>query len=264
MPPQDALTPKKRLLFLAGAEGSGTTMLLRLLAAPPRCAAIGGNYFKLPDTPSARPLADAFNTANARLWDRRQDLTGEVAAFSECQEALMAIAASDAYAEAEVLVAKRSFPFGGEGDRYSPDLWQVLGMLPKTRVVAIYREPCAATFSALRRGFDTDLSRLARRCAEQLTWLAAQLRAIGPEAARVVSYEALCRHPEAELTRLSAFCDLPLEAMLAAAETEGLSTSTDRRYAEELPQQQHAWLERYFDPRRRQQWDTLTDAALAA
>jgi hypothetical protein len=36
-------------VFIAGAEGSGTTLLLRLFSAPARCASLGGNFN--PDSP---------------------------------------------------------------------------------------------------------------------------------------------------------------------------------------------------------------------
>lgn len=63
-------------------------------------------------------------------------------------------------------VLKRSFPARIPGDMVYPDLWDVLSLPGQTRVVVIYREPCAAVYSTFRRRFDTDLRRLAIMCAD--------------------------------------------------------------------------------------------------
>jgi hypothetical protein len=162
-----------------------------------------------------------------------------------------------------VLVFKRSFPFGEDGGRRSPDLWQAVDLLKDTQILIIYRDPCASSYSALRRGFDTDLRRLALRCAEQLTWLAGQLQSLGPTVARVVDYTELCQAPDAILARLAAFCDLPAAALQAAAVSEGMAGDTNERYATELPAAQRDWLEAFFDARRRRQWETLMAAEFA-
>jgi hypothetical protein len=50
----------KRFVFIGGAEGSGTTLLRRVLAAPSCCASLGRDIAKLPDHPDALPLFRAF------------------------------------------------------------------------------------------------------------------------------------------------------------------------------------------------------------
>ena len=256
-------TLPKRFIFLGGAEGSGTTLLLRLLSAPTTCTSLGGNYFKIPEHPAAKPLTDAFNAAHADLSDRSLPLAEHLAARAAWHAATDAICASPAFSEHDVLVFKRSFPFGADGDLRTPDLWQAVDLIADTRIVVIYRDPCASSYSALRRGFDTDLRRLALRCAQQLTWLAGQLQAIGPGVARVVNYAGLCKSPEGILARLAAFCDLPATALQAAAVNERMAGDTDQLYATELPAAQRDWLEAFFDGRRRRQWETLRASEFA-
>ena len=58
----------RKFAFVAGAEGSGTTMLLRLLSLPRRCGSLGGIFIKYP--PDARGLVGTFDASNRQLWDR--------------------------------------------------------------------------------------------------------------------------------------------------------------------------------------------------
>ena len=242
----------KRFIFISGAEGSGTTLLRRLLASPPGCASLGRDIAKLPDHPDARPLFQAFENANQRLWDRLLPLPQHEQARRDCYGAAAVMAKAPAFAETSHFVFKRSSPFGG-GDRHRPDLLDVIGLPADSRIVLIYRDPCAATYSALRRGFDADLRRLALRCAEHLTWAAAQLRCIDPERILVVSYARLCQAPELELPRLGAFCGFAIEP---GELSEALIRDADARYRSELRPAYAAWLEHFFDVRRRQ-WESL-------
>jgi hypothetical protein len=243
----------KRFVFIGGTEGSGTTLLRRLLAAPSCCASLGRDIAKLSDHPDALPLFQAFEAANERLWDRLLPLPLHEKAREDFHCAAAAMLRSPAFAACSHFIFKRSFPFGG-GDRHRPDLFDVVALAAESRIVLIYRDPCAATYSALRRGFDTDLRRLALRCAEHMTWLGGQLRGIGPDRVLIVSYRRLCQAPEAELARLSAFCGF---ALAPGDIGESLEPDADMRYRRELPPALAQWLEDFFDARRRQ-WQLLT------
>jgi hypothetical protein len=248
------------LIFVAGAEGSGTTLLRRLLAAPECCASLGRDIAKMPDHPEARPLFSAFEAANEPLWDRALDLVAHERARQEWFRLAEAMAGSPAFADVTHFVMKRSFPFTGAPYRFCPDLWDLVDLPIDSRIVAIYRDPCAAVYSAFRRGFDTDLHRLAVRGANFLMVLASQLRAIEPARRLIISYTDLCRSPEAVFERLASFCGLPVAPILAAVQAEETHADADLRYRKELGAADAAWLEAYFDRRRRAQWDILEQA----
>ena len=254
----------KRFLFIAGVEGSGTTLLSRILASPPQCASLGGLHVKTPPGADAERMVEAFQDANKRASDRGAALDEYQAASQNWCEAMADLNASPTFAAISTLVFKRSFPFGSPrskldpGPRWTPDLWDCLALTPDSRVVAIYRNPCAATYSCLRRGFDSDLRRLAVICAEQLTWLSAQIAAIGPERAIVIGYEDLCDSPAQTLAGLAQFCSLPLHCLSAAAAQERVSAAGDGRYRLELPAGDADWLDGYFNLRRRQ-WRNLAN-----
>jgi hypothetical protein len=260
-PVEAAVAAGRRFFFIAGAEGSGTTVLLRLLSAPASCASLGGNFVKLPRHPDAIALVRALDLATGHLWDRKAPFAYHADAGRHWHEAMAAILGSEAFGVTSRLFFKRSFPFGRERDRYVPDLWDILDLWPTAQLIVIYRDPRAASYSNLRRGFDTDLRRLAVVCSEQLTWIAAQVRAIGRDKVAVVSYSELCRDPLGVLLPLAERCALPVAEVRAAAEAEKVVTTTDERWARELPAEDAAWLNGFFDARRLRQWAILTDPA---
>jgi arylsulfatase len=247
----------KRLIFIGGAEGSGTTLLLRLLSLPDVCTSLGGNFVKVPKHPDAQPLVRAFGEANKRLWDRKLSRADHERARRDWHTVTAQILESPALRAQTHLIFKRSFPFAQPRDQYTPDIWDTLDLLAGTRIVIIYRDPCAATFSALRRGFDSDLRRLAVTCSEQLTWLAAQIRAIGPDLVRIVSYRNLCEDPVTTLAPLAEFCGIPFDPVRSAVLKERMDIGADGRYSRELERPDVDWLESFFDDRRRAQWDIL-------
>src|SRR5262249_423825 len=145
----------KRFIFIGGAEGSGTTLLLRLLSSPNCCASLGGNYQKLPDFPVAKQLAAEFVAANNLVWDRRLSFEERETGRRKWRLAMDHILAAPAFAGTSHYLFKRSFPFRLPHGSYSPDLWDVLELWPDVRILVVYRDPRAATYSAFRRRFDS-------------------------------------------------------------------------------------------------------------
>lgn len=217
---------------------------------------------KAPDNPEARAIFAEMERVSQDLWDRSLGLAEHEQARQDWRRLAGAIATSPAFAGVTHVVIKRSFPFGtGEHYRFCPDLRDIVDLPIETHVVAIYRDPCAAAYSAYRRGFDTDLCRLAIRCANFLTVLAGQLRAIDPDRRLIISYAELCRAPATLCESVSGFCGLPTAPILAAAQAEAGPTDRDQRYRQELDPAEAAWLEGYFDQRRRRQWEILEQGA---
>jgi hypothetical protein len=254
------MTQNRRYVFIGGAEGSGTTLLLRLLSSPGGCASLGGNYFKLPNHPEAEPLAQAFERANRRVWNRKVSFRDQEEGFEQWRAAMDRILESPAFNATSHFVFKRSFPFAQPRDQYAPDLWDILRLWPGVRIVVIYRDPRAATFSAFRGKFDSDLRRLAVACSEQLTALAAQVRAIGPDRVRILSYRRLCEDATGVLGPLTDFCSVPLDQVIAAVQAEPIDNTTDARWARELGGRDIACLNRFFDDCRHRQWEILAAA----
>jgi hypothetical protein len=245
----------RKFIFIAGAEGSGTTVLLRLLSSPPGYVSLGGSHFKYPR--AAKELVGAFDAANHRLWDRKESFAAHAQARLDWHAANAAILASPIFAGVTRFFFKRSFPFDAPRDQYAPDMWDIYDLWRDARTIVIYRDPRAAAYSAFRRGFDTDIRRIAVVCSEQLTWIAAQVSAIGRERFTIVSYSELCVEPLKALAPLAALTDTTAGEIEAAVAREGVKAGLDDRWSRELPPEEMAWLNEFFDARRLRQWAVL-------
>jgi hypothetical protein len=253
--------PRYRFVFLVGAQGSGTTLLIRMLSRPASSLALGGNYVTVPrDDREAFSLVEQFDEVNAALWDRKAGHERQDGLRQELRRIVDRLLRLPRYAEVSHVLYKRSAPFFG-GDRYRPDLADLVEAFPDLRVVAIYRDPRAASCSALRRGYADNLRQCALISEEQLTYLAAQLATLDPARWRVVGYEALCAEPRPILEELAGFCGLPAEPVLRALQDEPLRTTQNERWRAELDQAGRDYLDAFFDERRLAQWSLLRRAA---
>lgn len=251
-------TESVRFIFIAGVEGSGTTLMSRLLAAPKSCASLGGLYVKTPPSEDATRLVEKFQTANRVVWDRE-------ASFSEKREARRTLRAvwqqmlgAPSFAGITHFVFKRSFPFGNPHGRHVPNLQDIDDIIGNVQFTVMYRDPRAASYSTLRRGFDNDLRRLAVLCSEHLTLLSAQAQTIPESRLKVVSYSELCLRPAETTAPLIASFELDRDAVYQGIERELPKPVVDERYRRELGSEQVAWLDEFFDKRRQQQWSFLS------
>jgi len=260
--PRQVETKKSvHFIFIAGAEGSGTTLMSRLLAAPKTAASLGGLYVKTPQSEEASRLTEEFQSVNYLVWDRKAPFAENREARRKWRAVWEHILGCAAFAGTTHFVFKRSFPFGIPRERYVPYLQDVDEMVGNVQFVVMYRDPRASSYSTLRRGFDKDLRGLAVLCSEQLTLLAAQTRTIPENRLKVVSYSKLCLAPADTVAPLLRRCDLDHEEVQRAVEREFPKPKVDDRYQRALGADQVAWLDEFFDERRCRHWAFLKAAA---
>jgi hypothetical protein len=251
------MTRPYRFVFIVGAQGSGTTVLTRILSGPDCAVALGGNYVTIPrDDREAFALVEQFDEVNAALWDRRAGHERSGALRREMRRIVDALVGLPRHAGVSHVVYKRSAPFFG-GDRYRPDLTDLMTAFADLRVIAIYRDPRPATCSALRRGYADNLRHCAVISEEQLTYLAAQLATLPASLWRLTSYERLCAEPHATLEALAAFCGLPRAEVLSSLEREGLKPAQNEHWRDEVDPAGQGYLDAFFDDRRLAQWALL-------
>ena len=258
-------TQPYRFVFPVGVSGSGSTLLTRILGGVPGAVALGGNV-KIPsvsipdDDVDAHDIVRRFNSATERLWDRQAVPTQRHAAGREMLELIEELRALEVYRNTSHVVYKRSFPFFN-GDRYRPDLQDLFELFDDVRLVVIYRDPRASTASSLRRGFGPHLRACAVVIEEQLTYIAAQLATLDPARYIITAYEELCANPVPIVRQLARFCGLDEEAMVRRAHTENVEVGRNDRWGSELSADEIAFLDRFFDARRRRQWSLLTTSS---
>jgi hypothetical protein len=251
-------------IFVVGAAGSGTTMLTRILSGPAQAVCLGGKYTTIPESDRrATRLARGFNLAITHLWDRKAPAERYNQARQVLPQLVDGLLAEEGYRQKSHVIYKRSAPFN-PGDRHRPDLSDLFELFPNSRVVIIYRDPKASTYSSLRRGYAENLRASAVICEEQLTYLSAQLATLDSHCYAILNYEAFCERPEEVVGPLAALCQLPEGELLAAMRRENVSGGRNERWASELSQVDGEFLNGFFNERRLAQWPLLAATARPA
>jgi hypothetical protein len=245
------------LTFISGLSGSGTTLATKILSAPPEAVSLGGNYTKWADNegPWAH-LSSKLMEATLHFWDREAEVEDRLAAKAELLEVIQAIREYDGVVRH--VFFKRSAPFQ-LGDRYRPDLSDLAYYCPDLKFIILFRDPCAATYSAFRRGHNPTLRKCAAVCEEQLTILASQAQLLNASRVFVFGYDQLVETPGRCLSDLAAFCGMETGPILEAARILEIRPGENDKWRIALPPQHASFLDEYFE-RRQGQWRMLLEA----
>lgn len=246
-----------QFVFIVGVSGSGTTLLARILSAPPGAVCLGGNYISIADEEhEALALAQAFNDATQVLWDRHAAAAAALAAKRRAVEAVRGLTAVPAYRNLTHLIYKRSAPFM-TGDRYRPCLHDLPDMFGNARILAIHRDPRASTVSSLRREFGSNLRQCAIVTEEQLTLLSAQIAAMNDGRTLCFAYEDFCADTASLCRRIAEFCGLSADRLIEAADAAAVEPGRNHRWRQDLAPSEIEFLDGFFSVARRRQWPML-------
>lgn len=247
-----------RFVFVIGASGSGTSMLSRLLGAPPGCVCLGGSDVSIPKRErSAYRIAKRFQRANDHAWNRWRAADRAEEGRRRMLELIERLLRMPGYTDVSSVIFKRSAPFH-RGDRYRPDLRDIERMFDDHRIVVIYRDARASTASSHRRKFADNLRACAVITEEQLTCLAAQLATLPEESYATFQYEDFCRDPDDYVGRIATFLGMDVDPLLDAVRKERVSSDRVDAWRTRLTEDEVAFLDDYFDERRCSQWARLS------
>lgn len=143
--PETNILLNKTFLFITGVEGSGTTMMLKVLDTLDNIAVLGGNYW----SPDLQPLAEQFNVLTERLWNKTHQL-----AHAEKKRIIQDINTLPIPPQYSHVVHKRSFPFLDE--HHWPSLTDAKNFATDTKILIMQRNIMDNTQSILRRGFESN------------------------------------------------------------------------------------------------------------
>ena len=194
---------EKFLVFVAGVEGSGTTILGKLLSIPDFAVALGGGYVSPTplgyDTGSVRARLNAFTRV---LWRHSNPPLG-----ANKRRILKEIGALPVAGVFSHVIYKRSYPF--EDVRHFPNLADLDKIANNVRVVVSRRNPLENAASILRRGFVDTLKASIERVARAYRILGLQLEKFDKDRVHVVDYETLISDSFATIGGLEAFLNFP-------------------------------------------------------
>ncbi len=245
-----------RFIFIIGASGSGTTLLARILSTPDNALALGGNYTTIAEGEAGHGLMLAFNLATEQLWDPHAGQAAHAEARVRTSRVVNRLLALPALADKTHIIYKRSAPFF-KGDRHRPDLSDIFELFDEPRVIVIYRDPLASTYSSLRRGFAENLRQMAVICEERLTYLAAQAATLASEQYRLIQYEDFCANPGQYAAGLAEFCGFPEETVRQAIAAAEVRPDRIDHWRAECSPEEVRFLTGFFSPRRMAQWANL-------
>jgi hypothetical protein len=196
-----------RVIFIAGIEGSGTTMMLELLDRLGGFASLGGQYISTGFEDTGRRL----NQLTARLWKLP---TLSPADKSPILREINGIEVGDV----RTVVYKRSTPF--QDARYMPDMSDVAALGSSRKLIIVRRHFFDKLNSILRRGFESDLDAALDRISTAYQHLYKQVRRL-PELGLqylTLDYEKLIDpdSKQRQLALLAPFLDCPLDEVVAA------------------------------------------------
>lgn len=244
--------------FIVGVEGSGTTMMARILGSAENAEVLLGNYRSLnvaPHSDLAR-LMRMLNRSSAQMWHRKASVQEVASAQESFVAALSELMACDDLRGVSHLFLKRSAPFN-IGDDYRPDLFDVVDLIPEVKILVMMREPCASTYSAYRREFVENIRHGALICEMQLLLLEGRLSQLDASQFMMLNYDLFCSAPEMIIPDIERFFGLASGSLNAGLANEEVTTIKKSMWREELPMDEVAYLSRYFDSRWRRQFKLL-------
>jgi hypothetical protein len=202
-----ATIAEARFVFIAGIEGSGTTMMLELLDRLEGFASLGGQYISRGFEETGHQL----NQLTARLWKLP---TLPPADKSTILREINAIEVGAIH----TVVYKRSTPF--QDAQYMPDLADLAALGSSRKLIIVRRHFFDNVNSILRRGFESDVDVALDRIAAAYQHLYKQVRQL-PELGLqclTLDYEKLIDpdSKQRQLALLAPFLDCPLDEVVAA------------------------------------------------
>lgn len=237
-------------IFIIGVEGSGTTMMSRILESGGQTISMLGNHISAVSREDQflKEKLQEFHEGTSKIWDSLGSQKDYEMGHSLISKAITSV--EDYLSEkkmAQTIIFKRSSPFL-HGNRYIPDLIDIQRIFRPDRILIMVRDPKQSSYSALRRGFMGDIKQCAVTCHINLALLSAEIDAI--KNGYVVSYNDFCKRPIQLGAEIADFLDLELHDFTKRVKSEGLITENLDRYKSELKHSELEYLEDYFDEER--------------
>jgi hypothetical protein len=228
----------KTLVFVAGVEGSGTTILIEFLAKPSFAAAIGGLYF----SPGYKACQKKFLSVTDYLWDKTVDKDIESIQKKKKIMREMKIPRKITH-----LSCKRSFPTiitNRFPNLDFPNLSDLFDFARDIKIVVIDRALKSCVASIKRREFTTSIEEAAERIKQGRIHLMRGLANIDKKYYEVFSYEDFIQNPDAHLERLETFIEYPKGSL---APFVGSTIKQPTKEAKNILNEHAAFLDQFFN-----------------
>jgi len=123
------------------------------------------------------------------------------------------------------------------------------------KYLILYRNPIAATYSAIRRGFTDNIYLQSRIVESNFIYIERQFGNIYPQSYRVIHFEEFLDKPEEHLEKLADWWNLDHETV-----SEGLTKLRMPSGLSKIPKEEKEFLEGFFNSKRIDQWKEFYDS----
>jgi hypothetical protein len=190
-----------RVLFIAGVEGSGTTLMLKLFDKIPGYASLGGNYF----SEGYQDTGARLNELTEKLWRLPRP------SAQKHREILTSINNLTVEKDINTIVYKRSYPFSGPS--FIPHLEDIPLICKDHRIILMRRHFFENVNSILRRNFEDSIDNALSRISLGYQNLYKQIHSLtkSSEEFLTIDYQRLvdANSKQSEITQIIGFLDLP-------------------------------------------------------
>lgn len=243
----------KQMIHVTGASCSGSSVMATILSNIPTMAGIGEDHPGIDHY-----MKEKFIEANILTWDRLASFRDHGYHMSRLVKTLGGMSGLDMLAEYTHFVFKRSAMVG---DKYRLDMNDILETFPNSKVLIMYRDPKAATWSSLKNKTGENLRHCAVMQADQLTVMNSQIRTNPRKRILVVSYEGFCKSPKNMASVISGFCETETSLFMDSLLKTDIRKSSQNQWREEANNEETDQLDQFFRTRN-SQWRELSGIAL--
>lgn len=247
LPTRTEILSEKKLIFIAGIEGSGTTLLNKLLSEPENAISITHHNYIQADIVNMSDKAERISEGSFSSIKKFQHLT-TVKKFNflvdkiwkfpynvnkdNKDEILMSLRNLKIPVFISNVVIKRSYPSGKQGMIF-PNLDDLFDISKDVKIIHVERnfeENCA---SILRRRFVSDIDDAVERLRNAKTILISQLDSIENTKVLYITYEDLVKNTFYILYRLESFIGYERGELTKFISWVGEGSTESRRILEE-------------------------------
>lgn len=241
---------KNNFFFVAGASGSGSTVLAQVLTNLRGSLGVGDAHRTL-----TLPIAEKFTEASQLAWERLTDFKSHDFHMSRLKKMLSIIETMQHQEQVDRIVFRRSTQ---NGDTVRPDLVDIMGVFPYAKVLVAYRDPASAAYSAYSRRLGHTLRHCALQQEEQLTLLSAWVGLFPSDRVMVVEYEDFCARSRRYDGALSEFCGVDVDDMYSVISAYPFDRAEAFAWTKSAKEEDVSRLMEFFSPRK-SQWMGLID-----
>ena len=231
----------KKFIYITGSSGSGSNILAKVLSKLDTVLGVGETHINFDHFTDIK-----FNEANRFAWDRHADFEQHDYHIERLKEILKTFEKIKSVEDTTHIVFKRSIM---NGDRYRSDIKDLLEHYPEAKVLIMFRKPEASSYSSFRRRLGENLRHCSILQDEQLTLLSKNVSELPKEKCMVISYSKFCLNPNNYATKISDFCELPLDDIKNSISNIEIDKSKIDRWAVSVGAEKAARLSKFFLPR---------------